>query len=400
MAAQQRRKSLARIGKSPREAALIERIKRLKKEAGTHSPSAWTLAQRIPELRLKVDACFLSNPYATKLFLMHFQREVIRPRKLRPLLELYPSQNRVIAANLGRALELDPDSLFIGNGAIEIIQAILQRFTRKKILVNLPTFSPYYEFARPDTEVIYNVLRKEDDFRFDPASYLNLVRHERPDTVVLINPNNPDGGYIPHAVMRRLFEELRFVPNVVVDESFIHFACEGAGYNYRSVADEVARFPNLMVVKSMSKDFGVAGIRAGYAVMAPDRVRMLLGNGFLWNSSGMAEYFFDLYARPDFQFQYEREHIRFIRNSRRFFGALAKIEGLHVYPTHANFALVELNGDLSADELVCRLLIRRGIYTRTCDDKKGLEAGRFVRIAARTRVENAYIIRSIRRMIG
>ncbi len=114
----------------------------------------------------------------------------------------------------------------------------------------------------------------------------------------------------------------------------------------------------------------------------------------------MAEYFFDLYSRPDFQAQYERERIRFIRNSRRFFGALAKIDGLHVYPTHANFALVELRGDLSADELVCRLLIRRGIYTRTCDDKKGLEAGRFVRIAARNRPENAYIIRSLRRMIG
>ena len=126
------RKSLARIGQSPREAALIERIKRLKKEAGTHSPSAWTLAQLIPELRLKVDACFLSNPYATKLFLMHFHREVIRPRKLRALLELYPSQNRVIAAKLGRVLELDPDSIFVGNGAAEIIQAILHRFTREK----------------------------------------------------------------------------------------------------------------------------------------------------------------------------------------------------------------------------------------------------------------------------
>ena len=196
---QQRKKSLARIGKSPREAALIERIKRLKKEAGTHSPSAWTLAQRIPELRLKVDACFLSNPYATKLFMMHFQREVIRPRKLRALLELYPSQNRVIAANLGRVLELNPDSIFVGNGAVEIIQAILHRFTREKILVNLPTFSPYYEFTRPGTRVIYNVLRKEDDFRFNPGAYLELVRRERPDTVVLINPNNPDGGYIPHA---------------------------------------------------------------------------------------------------------------------------------------------------------------------------------------------------------
>jgi histidinol-phosphate/aromatic aminotransferase/cobyric acid decarboxylase-like protein len=397
---QQRRKSLARIGQSPREAALIERIKRLKKEAGTHSPSAWTLAQRIPELRLKVDACFLSNPYATNLFLVHFHREVIRPRRLRALLELYPSQNRVIAAKLGRVLELDSDSIFVGNGAAEIIQAILHRFTRGKILVNLPTFSPYYEFSRPDTQVIYNVLRKENNFQFNPAAYLDLVRRERPDTVVLINPNNPDGGYVPYTVMRRMLEELRSVPNVIVDESFIHFACEGDGYIYRSVADQVGRLPNLTVVKSMSKDFGVAGIRAGYAVMAPDRVKTLLDNGYLWNSSGIAEYFFDLYSRPDFQAQYERERIRFIRNSRRFFAALAKIDGLHVYPTHANFALAELKGGLSADELVCRLLIRRGIYTRTCDDKKGLEAGKFVRIAARNRPENAYIIRSLRRMIG
>jgi len=399
---EQRKKSLARarVGLNPREAALIERIKRLKKESGTHSPSAWTLAQRIPELRLKVDACFLSNPYATQLFLMHFHREVIRPRKLRALLELYPSQNRVIAAKLGRVLELNPESIFVGNGAAEIIQAILHRFTHEKILVNLPTFSPYYEFTRPDTQAVYNVLRKEDNFCFNPDAYLDLVRRERPDTVVLINPNNPDGGYIPYVVMRGLLEELRSVKNVIVDESFIHFACEGNGYLYRSLADQVGRLPNLTVVKSMSKDFGVAGIRAGYAVMAPDRVRTLLDNGFLWNSSGLAEYFFDLYSRPDFQAQYERERIRFIRNSRRFFAALAKIDGLHIYPTHANFALAELSGGLSADELVCRLLIRRGIYTRTCDDKKGLEAGKFVRIAARNRPENAYIIRSLRRMIG
>ena len=115
-----------------REQALAERIKRLKKEAGSHSPSAWTLAKLIPELRLKVDACFLSNPYATNLFLMHFHREVIRPRKLRALLELYPSQNRVIAAKLGRVLDLEPDSIFVGNGAVEIIQAILHRFTARE----------------------------------------------------------------------------------------------------------------------------------------------------------------------------------------------------------------------------------------------------------------------------
>ena len=112
-------------------------------------------------------------------------------------------------------------------------------------------------------------MRKENNFEFNPAAYLDLVRRERPDTVVLINPNNPDGGYIPYTVMRRMLEELRSVPNVIVDESFIHFACEGDGFIYRSVADQVGRLPNLTVVKSMSKDFGVAGIRAGYAVMRP-----------------------------------------------------------------------------------------------------------------------------------
>src|SRR6516165_2258058 len=385
---------------SPRESALAERIKLLKREAGSHSPSAPTLSKMIPELRLRVDACFLSNPYATDLFVDYLHREVIRTGKLRRLLEFYPSQNRVIADKLSGAVGVPPEYLFVGNGAVEIIQAILHRFTGDKIMVNLPTFSPYHEFVRSNTQVLYNVLSKENDFRFDPKLYLERVRLLKPDTVVLINPNNPDGGYIPYTTLVYLLEELRHVPNVIVDESFIHFACEGDDYAYRSLSGEVDRFPNLMVVKSMSKDFGVAGIRAGFAVMAPDRVRSLLNNGYLWNSSGLAEYFFDLYSRPDFQERYERERIRFIRNSRRFFTALAEIDGLQVYPTCANFALVELRGGLSAEELVCRLLIRRGIYTRTCDDKKGLEGGKFVRIAARNRPENAYIIRSLRRLIG
>ena len=122
----------------------------------------------IPELRLRVDACFLSNPYATDLFLDYLHREVIRTGKLRRLLEFYPSQNRVIADKLSGAVGVPAEYLFVGNGAVEIIQAILHRFTGDKILVNLPTFSPYHEFVRSDTQVLYNVLSRENDFRFDP----------------------------------------------------------------------------------------------------------------------------------------------------------------------------------------------------------------------------------------
>ena len=157
---------------SPRESALAERIKLLKREAGSHSPSAPTLAKLIPELRLRVDACFLSNPYATDLFLEYLNREVIRTGRLRRLLEFYPSQNRVIAGKLSGAVGVPAENLFVGNGAVEIIQAIMHRFTGAKILVNIPTFSPYHEFARTDTQVVYNVLSKENDFRFDPEQYV------------------------------------------------------------------------------------------------------------------------------------------------------------------------------------------------------------------------------------
>lgn len=382
---------------SSRERALADRLMQLKREAGSHSPSAPTILKMIPELRMRVDACFLSNPYATELFLDHLYREVIRPGKLRKLLEFYPSQNRVIAAKLATALDLPTERLFVGNGAIEIIQAILHCFTGAKILVNLPTFSPYHEFARPDTQVVYNVLRKEDEFHFDVGEYIRTVRRERPDTIVLINPNNPDGGYIPHAKLVAMLEELRDVPNILVDESFLHFACEGEGFAYHSLARELDRFPNVMVVKSMSKDFGVAGIRAGYAVMAPERVKALLDNGYLWNSSGLAEYFFELYSRPQFQADYERKRIHYIRHSRRFFKALNGLPGVHIYPTQANFALVELRrDDMTAEDLVCRLLVRRGIYARACDDKKGLEPGRFIRVASRTRSENRYVLRGLK----
>ena len=201
--------------------------------------------------------------------------------------------------------------------------------------------------------------------------------------------------------MIELLEELRDVPNVIVDESFIHFACEGDGFAYRSVADEVQRFPNLMVVKSMSKDFGVAGhpgrlrrdgTRSGpgaagqrlpVELVGPGRVLLRpllpprLPGAVRARAHPVHPQLATVLRRPG-------EDPRACASTRR----------------SANFALVELQNGLSAEDLVCRLLVRRGIYTRTCDDKKGLEPGKFLRIAARNRPENSYIIRSLRRLIG
>lgn len=376
------------------ELKIVEKLETLKDEAGSHSPSIFTLRQKLPEAEVKVDACFLSNPYATDLFISYFNKEVLESGKMRDLMECYPSQNAVIAEILAGFLGIAPEKIFIGNGAIEIIQAVIHNFTEHKIMINIPTFSSYYEYVKEGVEVIYNELSKAEDYHLDVAQYIEKVKLHRPDTIVLINPNNPNGAYIRIRDVQKILDELSFVNNIIVDESFIHFAYESESYQLMSLAVLVETNPNLIVIKSMSKDFGVAGIRAGYGIMRPEYVKKLLRNGYLWNSNGLAEYFFRLYTRKDFARKYDEVRVRYIVETLEFIRELKKLPDVKVYPSMANFVLIELTNGIMAAEFVAMLLIRYGIYIRTCDDKIGLD-GQFIRLASRSRTENNYIIESL-----
>ncbi len=381
------------------EKALSKKISELKEQAGSHSPSIFTYKQKLPELNIKVDACFLSNPYATELFLEYFNEEILKTDKIRDLLEFYPSQNSVIAELLANFLNIDAHNLFIGNGAIEIIQAVIHNFTEKKILINIPTFSSYYEFAKDDVEVVYNVLKKEDDYNLDVNKYLELVTKEKPDTIVLINPNNPNGTFIKSLEIEELLTKLDFVKTIILDESFIHFAYEDHKFEIVSFANLIRKFPNLVVLKSMSKDFGIAGVRAGYGIMSKERVSKLLANGYLWNSNGLAEYFFRLYTRTDFAYNYDQVRVKYIIETLDFIKELQTIPNIRVYPSKANFVLIELLNGVKSLDFVSLMLIRYGIYVRTCDDKIGLK-GYYIRLASRSKQENDYILKSFRDFFG
>ena len=374
------------------ELPMAVKIEQLKKEAGSHSPSLSTYRQKLPELLIKVDACFLSNPYATSLFLDCLNGEIIKTGKLRDVVEFYPSQNTVIAELLGKFLDIDSGNIFIGNGAIEIIQAVIHNFTERKILINIPAFSSYYEFVKEGVEIIFNRLKKEECFQLDTALYLDIIKTEQPDTVVLINPNNPNGAYIKTSEIEFLLEQMRSVKTVILDESFIHFAYEDNDLEMISAGSLITRFPNLVLIKSMSKDFGIAGVRAGYGIMAKEKVKQLLVNGYLWNSNGLAEFFFRLYVRKDFDDQYNKVRKKYIRETLAFIKELELLPGIKIYPGKANFVLVELLTGISSGEFVSLMLIRYGIYVRNCDDKIGLD-GEYIRLSSRSMDENNYIIR-------
>jgi len=145
----------------------------------------------------------------------------------------------------------------------------------------------------------------------------------------------------------------------------------------------------------MSKDFGIAGIRAGYAVMDEEKVEQLTSNGYLWNLNGLAEYFFRLYTRPDFRNKYEEIRKKYIIETLIFISELNKIRNIRVYPTKANFVLIEILDGRTAEEITNTLLIKYGIYVRNCSDKKGLK-GQFIRLAARSASENDQVLLTFR----
>ncbi|PSN13010.1 aminotransferase [filamentous cyanobacterium CCT1] len=380
---------------SPEEKSIAAAIKQLKDEAGSHSPSLSTLSSKLPDLNIKVDACFLSNPYATDLFLKYLENDLIKGNRLRNVLEFYPSQNRMIAEKLSETLNVSSKRIFVGNGATEIIQAVIHNFTKSTLLINLPTFSSYYEFAKSDIKIVYNKLNKCDGFQLDIEQFVSFVKEKRPDTVVLINPNNPTGVYVRAEEIKFLLEELCDVENLIIDESFIHFSFEDDTFDFKSAAELVESCDNLIVIKSMSKDFGIAGIRIGYALMDENKVNHLLKHGYLWNISGMAEYFLGLYTKEAFYKEYDGVRRQYLKVAQDFFKELSIIEQVKVYPSSANFTLVELIDGSDCDIFCSKLLIKHGVYTRTCKDKVGLE-GEFVRISARNSEENAVTINSIK----
>lgn len=379
-------------GLSEREAEILATLKEIKAASGSHSPSLFTLSDRIPDLQVKIDACFLSNPYATDLFIERMTSELIETGAIRKVLEAYPSPNNHVAAMLSPTLGVDPEQIFVCNGAIEAIQAAIHRFAGKRIGVILPTFSPYYEYLRPDQEVFYYTLSRENDFALDVDDFREWVLRTGLDTVCLINPNNPNGGYVPTKLMRGLLDALSHLELVVLDESFVDFAWEDAERNRTSLTADAAAMENVMLVKSMSKDFGVAGLRAGYAVMSPERVQTLVGNGFLWNISGLTEYFFRLFTDPQFQADYAWARLRYLAEAEPFFGALGAVDGLRAYPSKANFVLVELHESVPIELVAPLLLVRNGVYVRDCRDKIGLEDGQYIRVASRKGFENDQIV--------
>ena len=372
-----------------------EKFIQLKENSGSHSPSINTILKEIPEIKMNVDACFLSNPYATKLFLDYLHEDLIKTGEINRVLEFYPSQNHIIAKSISKSINVNYKNIFVCNGAIEGIQAVLHNLLKGKISIPIPTFSSYYEYCHNDLEAVFFKLKKSEDYVLNLDEYSKFIKENSINNVVIINPNNPNGSYTNRTEILKFLDENKHLDSIILDESFIHFAYENSSMELETIQSSINKYENLFIVKSMSKDFGIAGLRCGYMLMSKKYVSSFLSNGFLWNINGISEYFFNLYSNDNFLKEYEDCRKKYITETVFFLNQLKELKNIKVLPSKANFVLIELLNGLTSDEVSLNLLVDHGIYVRNCSDKIGLE-GEYIRIAARSFDENQLIFKALK----
>jgi threonine-phosphate decarboxylase len=357
-----------------------EKFLKLKSDSGLHSPSVFELKNDL-NIDIRVDACFLCNPYAFDLFIKNFKQ-----KDLTDYIKYYPPQNKILSNILSKSVNINSEYLLLGNGAIQLIELIMREFEGKKKCIITPTFSTYYEYDFDN--IVFFKTYKENNFNVDKKKLVEFCKKNNVDVLVVVNPNNPTGTIIKKNDLKYIIKELNKT-SIIVDESFIDFFDKS-----HSVETEVYTNKNLIVIRSLSKDFGIAGLRLGYAVCDPKIKNKIFSKyGLCWNINGLAQIFLELMSEDKFQVDYQIARNKYLDNREIFYLKLKTLDKFKVYKSYANFLILDCFD--YTDEVFSYLLFDKKIYTRILNDKLDLDDS-FIRIACGTEEDNQIVFESLK----
>lgn len=327
-----------------------------------------------------IDFCYLVNPYFPKPRMIDEMKA-----NFEPLLRDYPSGMGVNSLLAAKYFGLSQDLVVVGNGAAELIKSLME-MTEGRIGVIYPTFEEYPN--RMPAERIVPFIPSNADFSYTAADLKKHYSANPVETLLLINPDNPSGNLIDRDGLLDLAswatsKNIR----LIVDESFVDFADDAA--NLTLLHNDLLRaYPNLCVMKSISKSYGVPGLRLGILASSDQElIGRIRKDVSIWNINSFAEFYMQIFNK--YESDYRQSCELFIAERAVFRKELEQIGWLRVIPSQANYFLCELSG-ITAAELALNLLEQHNILIKDCSSKKGFPSGRqFVRIAIRDRKDNA-----------
>jgi len=336
---------------------------------------------RFPTLK---DFCYLVNPY----FPSEKMQEEMKAY-FYELLSQYPSGQETQKLLAGKMFGIEPENIIVGNGAAEIIRHLGEEIEGNFGLMH-PTFNEYPEsigFNR-----VVEMYPKNNNFVYGKKELLKLA--EKSDNLILINPDNPSGNFISKQDLLDISEELKKKNKLfILDESFIDFSNEGEN-NTLMKQEILDKYPNLIIIKSISKSYGVPGIRLGVLATSNENILNKLQKKLtIWNINSFGEFFLQVYGKYEDDYKKAIEKIRKERD--RFFKRLKEIKFLRPIYSQANYFLVEVVNKYTATELTKRLLWEYNIFIKDLSRKKGFENKNFVRIAVRDFDDNEFLIKKL-----
>jgi histidinol-phosphate/aromatic aminotransferase/cobyric acid decarboxylase-like protein len=340
---------------------------------GSHSPSFSTISRSMGGAKNVVDFCIPCNPYFPTPDVFAQLSE-----QLENILKYYPSDSGAIGGHLASVLGLPPQTIAMGNGSTELITWIDHLLIRESVAIPVPSFGRWTDQPlETGKRVDMYAMREETGFALDVDAFVDFVRGKGSRVAVICNPNNPDGGFLPRREVVRMMDVLADRRLIVVDESFIDFV---DSEEEPSVAAEAMLRPNVLVLKSLGKNFGLHGIRFGYVVGNPALVQALGKRLPKWNLNSLAEAV--VFMLKEHLGSYRASLRLLARDRNQMTAELRRIPGLIAYPSQANFVLVKLPPGTDGPQLRDHLLAQHGVLVRECGNKLGITS-QFVRLVVR-----------------
>ena len=338
---------------------------------------------RYPKL---LDFCYLVNPFFPN-------KKLVEELKgnFETLLTQYPSGMEVNSLIAAKNFGLHKNQIVVGNGAAELIKSLMENFTGK-LGIAFPTFQEYPNRKNKEDIVPYIVDNK--DFSYTADDLMQFYDDKDIQVLALINPDNPSGNYIDKEDVLRLskWAENKNI-RLVVDESFVDFA--DVDYDPSLLTqDIISNNPALIVVKSISKSFGVPGLRLGILASNDlELINKIKKDVSIWNINSFAEYYLQIYEKYAKNYAAAMQKFKAVRKD--YINKLSDIKGLRVIPSQANYVLCEVTSGRTSRELAEDLL-EQDILIKDLSTKTGFNGQNYIRLAVRDEADNNRIVEALK----
>lgn len=354
-----------------------DKLKRFQKRYGGY----W----RYPKM---LDFCYLVNPYFPN-------KKLIAEMKanFETLLTQYPSGMQVNSLVAAKNFGLKQDQIIVGNGAAELIKSLMEGITGKVGVLH-PSFEEYANRKNKDELVAF--VPDNVDYIYTADDLMEFYDNKDIETLLIINPDNPSGNYIKKADVLRICQwaKVRKI-RLVVDESFVDFVDVEED---RSLLEQelLNENPHLFVVKSISKSYGVPGLRLGIIASGDkEKIAAMKKDVAIWNINSFAEFYMQIYEK--YKSAYTAALQTFYSTRADFIDKLGEISFLRVIPSQANYVLCEVKSPYTSRRLTS-MLLEDNILIKDLSEKTGFEGKQYVRIAARNEADNQALIMALKAM--